>query len=519
MPVMFLVFFSVSILNLNLNKWFSRPAEKITFNLVEITKAIDRESQLKAKAQADWLASLPEVAQAIHGSSTASLQQICAQNSISDVRVVRADGSFYQLCKPSNFASQGRGIAIQVPLSVAGHKAATLSVRSQTPLDLERTQHEIADWVHKHHQIAADRKSIRWSYLQLLALITLFILFVATWTALFLAKQISIPIAALLGAAQEIRKGNLGYRISVGANDELANLVRAFNEMARELEANSKELESRRRFTEAILESIPTGVISLSSDGRIQKVNRALKGLFSAELVDKATRLEHLLPPEEAAEIRYVMNRARRTGLAATQLELKNEHKVLHLSATVAALDDQVTSGLVLVLEDTSDLLRAHKASAWHEVARRVAHEIKNPLTPIALCAGRIQRHLDRGTRTAETDRVLRECSATIAAEVETVKTLIDEFSQFARFPAAQLVPSDLNEIVENALGVFTGRLDGIELQKHLARNLPMVNIDREQFKRLVVNLVDNAAEAMEDSLLKRLYIETVATSPETIEL
>jgi nitrogen fixation/metabolism regulation signal transduction histidine kinase len=173
----------------------------------------------------------------------------------------------------------------------------------------------------------------------------------------------------------------------------------------------------------------------------------------------------------------------------------------------------------VLVLEDTSELLRAQKAAAWHEVARRVAHEIKNPLTPIALCADRIGRQLERAEQTADTRRILKECSATIAREVESVRTLVDEFSQFTRFPAAQPVPSDLNEVVGNALSVFGGRLDGILLEKDLADGLAAVNIDREQFKRVVVNLVDNAAEAMQDSLVKRLYIATRSTEADSVEL
>jgi nitrogen fixation/metabolism regulation signal transduction histidine kinase len=213
------------------------------------------------------------------------------------------------------------------------------------------------------------------------------------------------------------------------------------------------------------------------------------------------------------------MNRARRTGVAGTQLEYKAERRVLHLALTVAALDEQRSSGFVLVVEDTSELLRAQKAAAWHEVARRVAHEIKNPLTPIALCADRIGRQLERADHTSDTLRILRECSVIIAREVESVRTLVDEFSQFTRFPAARPVPSDLNEIVENALGVFDGRLAGIELQKELAAGLPAVKVDPEQFKRVVVNLVDNAAEAMQDSLVKQLYISTHATMADSVEL
>ena len=174
----------------------------------------------------------------------------------------------------------------------------------------------------------------------------------------------------------------------------------------------------------------------------------------------------------------------------------------------------------MIVLEDTSELLRAQKAAAWHEVARRVAHEIKNPLTPIALSAERIGRQIGApGSAAAPARASCDECAATIAESVESVKTLVDEFSQFARFPAAQPVRCDLNEVVREALAVFHGRLDGIDIRTSFAPGLPPVNLDREQFQRVVVNLVDNAAEAMQDSLVKKLYVATQPGAAETVEL
>jgi nitrogen fixation/metabolism regulation signal transduction histidine kinase len=213
------------------------------------------------------------------------------------------------------------------------------------------------------------------------------------------------------------------------------------------------------------------------------------------------------------------MKRARRTGVAARQLEMSTEHKKRHLAVTVAALEEKLTSGFVVVLEDTSELLRAQKAAAWHEVARRVAHEIKNPLTPIALSAERIDRQVDRLDLPPAAARIMHECAETIAKSVDSVKTLVDEFSQFARFPAAQPVRSNLNEVVTEALWVFKDRLDGIAIQASFTPGLPPVNLDREQFQRAVVNLVDNAAEAMQDSLVKKLYVATQPGAAETVEL
>lgn len=508
LPVVFLFLFSFAVLNRNLDKWFSAPVEGMNIQLREAAVGLGDEVQSRADALAHWLAALPEV-----HNGTADFARLCRENRIEELRIDTPNGN-RTLCPSIASAHLFTSRA-----ELGGEQ--TLVVRVRPHVDVVEKQNQIQAYVNKYNQLATDRRSMKYLYLLFQALIALFILFVATWIALILAKQISVPISALLDAAGQVRKGNLSHRISVPANDEMASLVRGFNEMMQGLEDNSRELESRRRFTEAILESIPTGVISLTSDGRIQRVNRALRGLFPADQVERAATLGDLFPPEHAAELRYLMKRARRTGLAASQVDLERPGQVLHLALTVSALPahEPDAPGYVVVLEDTSEMLRAQKAEAWHEVARRIAHELKNPLTPIALSAERIARQLDRGASTADSHRVLRECAATISREVESVKTLADEFSQFSRFPKAQMVPCDLNAVVRNGLDVFDGRLEGIDVRADLAPDLPRVNLDPDQFKRVVVNLVDNAAEAMRDAMVKRLMVVTRATSADSVEL
>jgi two-component system, NtrC family, nitrogen regulation sensor histidine kinase NtrY len=498
-PVFFSVLFSVYVLNRNLEKWFTRPAENIKVDLITIAKEIERAHHDKLLAQAETLASVPD----------ALAPSVCAQRGFTRVAL-----GPHVIC--SNPAQPG-GREDTVTVAITG---GALHVSRRLPIDLDHIRGEIEREVREYDQLTVEKKTLRWNYLQLLTLITLFIFFFATWIALFLAKQISIPIAALLGGAQQVRRGNLAHRVEVQAIDELATLVHAFNDMTAGLEANSLELDKRRRFIEAILESIPTGVISLTADGRILLTNRALKGMFAAGQLEAATRLDDLFPADDAREIRYLMNRARRVGIAAEQFELRTgDRKGTPLSITVAALEQKGEPGFVIVLEDTSDLLRAQKFAAWHEIARRIAHEIKNPLTPIALCAERIARQLERRSSGTDTDHILRECAELISTEVESLKSLVNEFSQFARFPAAQPTRSDLNEVVESAIDVFQGRLHGIDIRKSLMPDLPAVNIDREQFKRLIINLVDNAAEAMESTVLKRLYIGTTTAGPDSVEL
>jgi PAS domain S-box-containing protein len=515
LPVFFLVLWSVSVLNFNLRSWFSRPTEGVRQNMAEILEILKREAQEEAASNAGWLAGLDKTRQAL-ASGAGSLEEYCQERNVRAATLLGPDGAGTRaVCG----AGAGSGPLARAPVKTGGETVGYVVVPIRQRDDIVARQASIEKYVQEYDRINIDRRRFRNFYLMLLAAISMFVLYIGTWLALFLAKQISNPISALLEAAGRVRAGDLGYRVHVKAVDELATLVRAFNEMTYELESNSRELEMRRRFTEAILESIPTGVISIASDGRILRVNRASRQLFSEEKVVGASRLEDLFTRDDTAELKYMMKRARRTGATQRQIELPGARGTRQLAVTVAALEEKLTSGFVIVLEDTSDLLHMQRLAAWHEVARRIAHEIKNPLTPIALCSDRIARQIERLDLPPESMRILRECSETIAAEVESVKTLVNEFSQFARFPAANPAPCDVNEIVESALAVFAGRLEGIEIHKDLAASLPLVNGDREHLKRAVVNLVDNAAESMQDSLLKHLWVTTQASGAETVEL
>jgi PAS domain S-box-containing protein len=518
LPVFFLVLFSYEVLNHSLEAWFRKPADNEVQLFVETSVLLQRDIQDKVNTQAALLAAQPETRQLLtDGVRTPGfLDRFSKSQGLVSAAILPASGD---APLDSSGTSTRTDVVARWPVIDGGKTIGYVALASRLPLDVARQTAAIEKYNQQWSEIRKVSKNFKLFYVMLMAVITLFVLFVATWIALFLSKQISIPITALLDAAREVRRGNLKHRVHVRATDELASLVRGFNQMTQELETSNLELDRRRRFTEAILESIPTGVISIGADGSIQRVNRALSRIFPAEQAARATRLEDLFSREDTAEIKYLMKRARRTGVASRQLELRTENRKLHLAITVSALEEKLTSGFVVVLEDTSELLRAQKADAWHEVARRVAHEIKNPLTPIALSAERIELQLGRLDLPPGAARIVHQCAATISKSGESVKTLVDEFSHFARFPSAQPVRSDWNEVVAGALAVFHGRLDGISIETSFAAGLPPVNLDREQFERAVVNLVDNAAEAMQDSLVKKLYIATQPGAAETVEL
>jgi PAS domain S-box-containing protein len=519
LPVFFLVLFSYEVLNHSLEAWFRKPADNEVQLFVEASVLLQRDIQDKVNTQAALLAAQPETRQLLtDGVRTPGfLDRFSKSQGLVAAAILPALGDVP--LDSSGASTRTDGVSARSPVIDGGKTIGYVALASRLPLDVALQTKAIEKYNQQWSEIRKVSKNFKLFYVMLMAVITLFVLFVATWIALFLSKQISIPITALLDAAREVRRGNLKHRVHVRATDELASLVRGFNQMTQELETSNLELDRRRRFTEAILESIPTGVISIGADGSIQRVNRALSRIFPAEQAARATRLEDLFSREDTAEIKYLMKRARRTGVASRQLELRTENRKLHLAITVSALEEKLTSGFVVVLEDTSELLRAQTADAWHEVARRVAHEIKNPLTPIALSAERIELQLGRLDLPPGAARIVHQCAATISKSVESVKTLVDEFSHFARFPSAQPVRSDWNEVVAGALAVFHGRLDGISIETSFAAGLPPVNLDREQFERAVVNLVDNAAEAMQDSLVKKLYIATQPGAAETVEL
>src|SRR5262245_164472 len=520
-PVFFFVLWSYWVLNLNLKAWFTNPADKQVQIYTNAASLLTREIQSRLAVQAELLAAEPDIRRLVAGGTRTAglLERYGKEQELESIEVLSPSGTLLDSWGAPIATANPNQLTVRRSIREGEREAGAIVLADSIPLDAAKGLAEIRRFSAQWAQLHSERKRSRDLYIMLMALITLFVLFVAAWLARILANRISVPVAAILEAAGEVKKGNLHHRVHVSAEDELAMLVSGFNQMTEALENSTRELDRRNRFTEAILESIPTGVISIGADGSILRVNQALGKIFPPARIVGATRLEALFTREDTTEIKYLMRRARRTGSASREMELRTSSRKLHLAVTVNALESKLTSGFVVVLEDTSELLRAQKAAAWHEVARRVAHEIKNPLTPIALSAERIQRQIDRLDLPPGTTRIVTECSATISRAVESVKTLVDEFSQFARFPAAQPVRSDLNQVVSEALSIFHGRLESIQLRSSFAPNLPMVNLDREQFQRVVVNLVDNAAEAMQDSLVKTLFVATQSGPADTVEV
>jgi hypothetical protein len=368
------------------------------------------------------------------------------------------------------------------------------------------------------------RNQIRTTFFLTLVVITVLVFFLSVWVAQFLSRQITRPVEALAEAMAEIATGKYDYRVALAATGEMGELVRAFNLMAADLhasrqlaESSSEQLtaanlaiEERRRELETIVETIPSGVVTLDGTDTVLQSNKAFAALLGRR-VDSGLggeKIDTLFPAECADDLAGVMRRSRRMGLAFTEIEFHFEGRILHLAITAARFEQsRGRPGTVLVVEDTTELLRAQRQLAWKEVAQRVAHEIKNPLTPIALSAERIARHLDRGQ--PDSSAVIRKCSEVILGCVGTLRTLVDQFSALAEFPAPQPRVCDMNQVAEQALALFAGRLDGITIECDLEPGLPPVLADPEAIRRALANLIDNAAEAMQGSLLRELGVSS----------
>ena len=438
----------------------------------------------------------------------------------------------------------------------------TVVVGLPMPFGMAATMTRLRKNADAYWALYRERRQIRDLYMLLLLMMTSLALFASSWLALHLSKQVTKPVEALADAMEAIAAGDYAHRVRESATEELGELVRSFNHMAADLEGSRRAvenstvqlsaanaaLEARRGELETMLETIPNGVATMDAERRIVLANRAL-----SEMMDPGGQrpfyglaMEEVFPHEVVEVLDRLIRRSHRMGSASSEIEITapSPHPndrfggTMHLLATVALLEVPAASermrrehqGYVLVLENATELLRAQKQSAWKEVARRVAHEIKNPLTPISLSAEQIHRHIDRLAKAlvapapdsaveSPSIAVIRRCSEVITSSVESMRGLVDQFASLAEFPTARPKPADLNTIIENSLALFAGRMQNIRIVRQMSAELPLVMADPEALKRALGNLIDNAAEAMQQSLLRELFVCTSLLENGMVEL
>ncbi|HZN06372.1 MAG TPA: ATP-binding protein [Pyrinomonadaceae bacterium] len=527
LPITAMAVFSYLFLNRSLEKWFNPLPEEILQQAQKVRLETLESNEKTFRDSASLLVLL--LNKQAPQDRQVTLDQVVASGQVVRAEIVEADGSV----SIRSSSSLPAGDVVTVPLN----NSETLILAPQ-----KRASNDLADFVtaseRDYQELVKKQRRVRLLGLSTLGLMTLILLFVSSWVAIYLARGIATPIKALAEASNEIARGNLSHRVTTIADDELALLAESFNQMTTQLEENRSRIEAsaaelreknlalreRRNYIETVLQSLSTGVVSVDENDRVTTLNASASRMLGlGDRVEANPSLNSLIGDEDWFVVERLLKRARRAGHATEQTQLEsgatNGNGPLPVAMTATAMRDSTgpRRGVVLVIEDLSELLSAQRAAAWSEVARRMAHEIKNPLTPIQLSAERIAKSYARANTTANgISAVIAECTETITREVASLKAMVDEFSRFARLPATRLELANLNEVVTQAVGLYEERLKGARIDLQLDADLPATMLDVEQIKRVFVNLIDNALEALGANGEERLIAIKTSRDVET---
>ena len=551
LPLIAMAVFSLLFMNRTLERWFTKIPENVVREAAQLQGRVAEDQKEKFKSAVAMLA------KALEGKAVNSndLQEIVDVGNFSRVEILSSNSKV--LAYGEKNLSPEQSSDLQHSLSIIRqNKGSQNTLSNERKFDFAivelsggniliaavdmRLAGNLTQLANKSlrefDSLKAEQGVVQQIGFTTLGLLTFLLIFAEFWAAFYVAKGLTRPIRALAVGADEIKRGNLGYQVDAFAEDELDTLVIGFNEMSEKLGENSAELKERQKYIETVLQSLSTGVISFDDENRITTINKAAVEMFKLEGADFASlELTQIVSEENRLILERLIARAKRIGQAAEQTALQREktdgcnekRETLPVALLASALPNE--NGAVLVIEDLSELIAAQRASAWQEVARRMAHEIKNPLTPIQLSAERIAKrfslqngndlktnnevseNVDSKGRNA---KVIKEGTDTILREVLSLKSMVDEFSRFARLPDVKLENGDINELISQTAQLYQDRADDVEFEIELMDNLSSILMDDEQLKRVFVNLIDNAIEAFgESQKQKRIFIKTRADS------
>ncbi len=397
---------------------------------------------------------------------------------------------------------RGEELAKTYKVFVRG-KDRVMVVTFKIPSSVRKSLNTITNIYQGYQEMKSVSKSVKWLYIISFLVVTMLILFSSMWIGLQIAKGITVPIEALAKATEEVAAGDLDVSVGVKADDEIGILVNSFNSMTQELKKNRRRLEEGKRYIETVLESVATGVISLDKEGKVISINAAARNLLGIG-EDKGFEggsYRALLSEGSFHSLMETIRDALRQGdkRGRSEVRLVRTEGVAILNVGVTPIYDQggKYDGMVIVLEDMTELAKAQRAAAWEEVARRVAHEIKNPLTPIKLSAQRMKRRVVQAEIPEDEKSVMNHCIDTIIDQVDLMRNMVNEFHQFARFPKITPVPCNVEEMVDEVRTTYHSSHPKVEISIEKVGEIPTLMLDKEQMKRVLMNLVDNAIEAM----------------------
>lgn len=555
LPIMVMAVFSYLYMNRALERWFAQIPESVIAETRQMQDDAVRERNQKSNETARMIVGLEEN----QSPTNENLEQLLEQGNLTRIQIIAPTGEILaqserelggeqkaELDRTIEVVRQGKlddaelhdsqGYDIAAADFADGRKLILVPQIFPVSTLNKTVENSFAEF----SRLKEKQIRIRQIGFSTLGLLTFLLIFASSWAAFYIARGLTVPIKALAEGADEIARGNLSNRIDVLAEDELGLLVSSFNQMSAKLEENSAELSERRRYIETVLQTLSTGVISFDAGNRLTTINRAAVRMLKLEKANfQRLSLAQLVNEENLEVLAKLISRAKRIGTAAEQTMLVREHadgstetsENLPVALTATTLPDD--NGVVLVIEDLSELITAQRASAWAEVARRMAHEIKNPLTPIQLSAERIAKRFAQAQNPKskvqsflevfkpkneienlnieqQNAKVIKDGTETILREVNSLKSMVDEFSRFARLPNVKLENRNINEIIQQSAMLYDDRYGDVKIEISLAKSLPDAMIDEEQLKRVFVNLIDNAIEAFDETQTdKKISITT----------
>jgi len=381
----------------------------------------------------------------------------------------------------------------------------------------------VSKGIEEYQQLKLLKHPVKITHYVTLTIVALMILFGAIWFGLKVSKSLTIPIRNLAEGTRRVAEGHLSFRISQVGDDEMGSLVQSFNQMTYDLHKSRKELEysaiklqeqnaeieEKRQYMEIVLDNISAGVVSLDERGLVTTINKSATSMLSTDsekVINQSYRkLLHGQHLTLASEVMDKLNLDKSLNLPL-KINLDGRQKSFMLHATALRKND-AHMGMVLVFDDLTEQEKLQRIAAWREVARRIAHEVKNPLTPIKLSAQRLQRKFSGQLN----DPVFNECSKTIVDQVDQIRNLVNEFSAFARFPTVNPVPCDLVTLIEETISLYREGTPLITFTLETKNDIPMLNIDQQQFKRAFINFFDNAISAIGEKGDISVTMETMA--------
>ena len=552
-PAVIMFFLASGLINQNLKLWFRAPSEQLLASSQTISAKYYEErrnvSLVAARyliTQVDWRTMIPAAA------LTDSLQDLAFEavtvfnsegepvyrlgnwddTSIGQVLNDLLAGREHYVLQHHPDSEQkrfeDRGIVGVPALDGNGSVLGGIALRFVVPESVMFHAAEIQTASQTYEAMAEQLREVELNYFAIVGLTMLAVVFGFVWLGTYIAKRITVPLEALAAGSREIAEGNLDYRVQLQAPDELGILVDSFNQMAdeinqsrqkreqanSELRATNEHLDERRRYIETILQNITTGVVSVDENEVIRTANEAALKMFGAtpsSILDRP--IKKILNRELYAEFQEMKRHARLYRTYRKRVTFKRGDGHLPVAATITRNTLAVKGGVehLIVLDDLTELIRAEKFAAWQEVARRLAHEIKNPLTPIRLSAERVKNRFEKAIRSTppwegrkEFEPVLNDGVRLIVAEAEMLRSLVEEFSRFARLPTCKPIKVELHPLIQQTLSRYDGALESVKLETVFDPRIDYLKLDPEQIQRVFFNLIDNSLEALTRATSKR---------------